>query len=69
MDFRFFSTNSEIPAATGPDGRFEVALLDVGIARNERFAGEYPSPTRERGTHEGRRRERRNSFPRLRVGL
>ncbi len=48
---------------------FEIAILSVRIARSQYFAGDYPNPTRERGTHGGTRRERRKSIPRLRFGL
>ena len=47
----------------------EVAFLAVAIARSQCFARDYHNPTRERGTHEERRRKRRKSIPRSRFGL
>jgi len=52
-----------------PRTRFEVALLMVEIATSQCFARDYHNPTRERGTQEGTRRERRKPIPNLRFGL
>jgi hypothetical protein len=48
---------------------FEVVLFMVAIASSRCFARDYHNPTRERGTREGTRRERRKSIPHLRFGL
>jgi len=48
---------------------FEVAFSAIGTASSKRFDWDFLNPTRERGTHEGIRRERRKSIPHLRFGL
>ena len=47
----------------------EVVFAAIANARSQCFPGDDHNPTRERGTHEGRRRERRWFVPLLRFGL
>jgi hypothetical protein len=60
-----FAAGAALAAVSGVN----VAILPVLIDSSQCFAGDYHNPTRERGTHEGRGRERRKSIPRLRFGL
>lgn len=59
-----------VPERVVPSSKhWNVSLFGSRKPRFREKCRDYRNPTRERGTLEGRRRERRKSIPRLRFGL